>query len=617
MTYSLFRKGYTNLYSTEKLDDFDELCDILSQVTIGPKNGDYLVRGECVGERNDDNMASMNAIIIDGDQTLDMGKTCTPLEPVHELLKAKDIQHVIHSSYSQDIVNGIFKWRCYIACEDLIDVVALKQGTGEVISLLHDNKIMVRNVKECGVPSQPWFLPRCQDGMEHDFTCKWHDGKPWQLGSVKVLQSAGLHVAVGKSNGNGNEGAFSWDWAVGQLKSGTVHQAVKSICGWAILTTDWSDSQIKAYLVTQISALCPDPVKVKRAVETKEIDNLIKYCREKHGVFEHSSNWKDHLITAKDLKDKDFPPVVWAVDGVIPEGLTVLAGDPKVGKSLVAVDICSAIASGLHSFGNRKCTEGACLYVSLEDPERRVKARIKQQCDLWPDRFKLLTGGISQLGEGFYRQMDEMLLLWPDLRCVVIDTMAFVIPQKPQGISDYDHIYKYLDPLHRWCLNNHISVILITHTTKARIVDGENPFIGIIGSVAIQGCSDSMVMLRKNHAKSGLVAKDPSVPDGFLHIQGRELGSDLFALEFDDEGLKWAITREAEATDHTRNPNYLLIADALKSSVMGPTELSEATKINLATIKTCLTRMVKKEILIKVSKGKYGLVGVNYGGVVG
>jgi len=124
-------------------------------------------------------------------------------------------------------------------------------------------------------------------------------------------------------------------------------------------------------------------------------------------------------------------------------------------------------------------------------------------------------------------------------------------------------------------------------------------------------------MLRKNHAKSGLVAKDPSVPDGFLHIQGRELGSDLFALEFDDEGLKWAITREAEATDHTRNPNYLLIADALKSSVMGPTELSEATKINLATIKTCLTRMVKKEILIKVSKGKYGLVGVNYGGVVG
>jgi len=614
MPYSLFRGGYTTLNSTETLDDFDELCDILSQVTIGPKNGDYLVRGKCDGERNDANMTYMSAIIIDGDQTLDMAKTCTPLEPVHELLKSKDIKHVIHSSYSQDLANNIFKWRAYIPCDDLVDAGVLKQGTGEVISLLHDNGIMVRNVKEMSVPSQPWFLPRCQDGMEYDFTCKWHDGKPWQLGSIPIKQSAGLYVSE-NANNNGAGGAFSWKWAIEQFQAGTVHQGVKSICGWLIHTTDWVDSQIKSYLIELVTALCPDEIKVKRVCGTKEIDNLIQYCREKHGVFEHSSNWKDHLITAEALKDKDFPPVVWAVDGIIPEGLTVLAGDPKVGKSLVAVDICSAIASGEYSFGNRKCTEGVCLYVSLEDPERRVKARIKQQCNLWPDRFKLLTGGISQLGDGFYRQMDEMMLLWPDLRCVIIDTMAFVIPSKPQGVSDYDHIYKYLDPLHRWCINNHISIILITHTTKARIQDGENPFSGIIGSVAIQGCSDSMIMLRKNHAKEGLVAKDPDVPDGFLHIQGRELGSDLYAMEFDDEGLKWAIIREAEVSDVTKNPNYLLIADCLKDEAKGPKAISSECKINVATVKTCITRMIDKNILVKVSKGKYGVKGVNYGGV--
>jgi len=497
----------------------------------------------------------------------------------------------------------------------------LSQGVSEVISLLHENKFMVKNVREHIALSQCWFLPRCPEGLELDFYSAYHDGNPWALGSIPIIPSAKVTFISDskdpKNNGNGAGGAFSWRWAINQFLSGTVHQGVKSICGWLILTTDWSDSQIKAYLITQIQALCPDPVKVKRAVETKEIDNLIKYCREKHGVFEHSSNWKDHLITAKELKDKEFADIVWAVDGVIPEGLTVMAGDPKVGKSLVAVDICSSIASGEYAFGNRKCVEGACLYISLEDPERRVKARIEKQCDLWPDRFKLLTGGISQLGEGFYRQMDEMMLLWPDLRCVVIDTMAFVIPQKPQGISDYDHIYKYLDPLHRWCLNNHISIILITHTTKARIIDGENPFIGIIGSVAIQGCADSMLMLRKNHAKTGLMANDPDVPDGFLNIQGRELGTELLALEFDNEGLKWAITREAEVADLTRNPNFLLIADAVKETVMGPKELSEATKINLATIKTCLTRMQAKDILVKVSRGKYGLVGTDYGVIEG
>ena len=612
MTYSLFRNGYTNLHSTEKLDDFDELCDTLSQVTVGPKNGDYLVRGECTGERSDANMASMNAIIIDGDQTLDLGKTCVPLEPVHELLKAKDVRHIIHSSYSQDLANNIFKWRCYIPCNDLVDAGTLKEGAGEVVSMLHDNGIMVRNVKENSVPSQPWFLPRCQDGMEMDFSCHWHDGKPWTLGNVGIAPSAGLYNANVNDNGNGSGGAFSWDWAIGQFQAGTVHQGVKSICGWLIHTTDWVDSQIKAYLITQITALCPDEVKVKRVVETKEIDNLIKYCREKHGVFENSADWKSNLITAEALKGKEFDEIVWAVDHIVPEGLTVLAGDPKVGKSLVAVDICSAIASGEHAFGNRKCTEGTCLYVSMEDPERRIKARIRQQCDLWPESFKIQTGGMAQLGVEFYKQLDEMKMMWPDLRCIVIDTMAFIMPQKPVGVSDYDHIYKHLDPLHRWCLLNHVSIILITHTTKARIQDGENPFSGIIGSVAIQGCSDSMIMLRRNHAKEGLVAKDPDIPDGFLHVQGRELGTDVYALEFDSEALKWAITREAEITDVTKNPNYLLIADSLKNEIKGPKAISSDTQINRATVRSCLKRMVDKDTLIKTPEGLYGLKIANY-----
>jgi len=616
MKISVFDQGYTNLISNDTLEDWNELVDVLIDVKPGMKNGPYLTRGYCDGPRADTNMSSLDLIVIDGDSLIDKHGTCCPPDGVHELFKQKNITHCIHSSYSQNLVNSIFKWRMVIPCNDLVDSSALSQGVSEVISLLHENKFMVKNVREHLALSQPWFTPRCPEGFEDDFFAGYHDGEPWKLGSVPVIPTAKVtFIDSNNGNGNGTGAGFSWEWAINQLKSGTVHQAAKSICGWAILTTDWVPSQIKTYLITLISTLCPDPIKVKRATETKEIDNLIQYCREHHGIIENVANWKDHLITAKELKDKNFPPVVWAVDGIIPEGLTVLAGDPKVGKSLVAVDICSAIASGGIAFGNRQCTEGACLYVSLEDPERRVKARIEQQCNLWPERFKLLTGGISQLGEGFYRQMDEMLLLWPDLRCVVIDTMAFVIPTKPQGVSDYDHIYKYLDPLHRWCLNNHISIILITHTTKARIQDGENPFIGIIGSVAIQGCSDSMIMLRRNHAKAGLVAKDPDIPDGFLHVQGRELGTDVYALEFDDEGLKWAITREAEIKDVTANPNYLLIADCLKKEIKGPKEISSETQINVATVKTCLTRMMAKDILVKVSKGKYGVVGVDYGNI--
>jgi len=40
-----------------------------------------------------------------------------------------------------------------------------------------------------------------------------------------------------------------------------------------------------------------------------------------------------NLIIAKELQIKEFPPINWIVDDILPEGLTILAGKPKLGKS--------------------------------------------------------------------------------------------------------------------------------------------------------------------------------------------------------------------------------------------------------------------------------------------
>jgi replicative DNA helicase len=51
-------------------------------------------------------------------------------------------------------------------------------------------------------------------------------------------------------------------------------------------------------------------------------------------------------ITDAELWAKTFPPVRWAVPGIIPEGVTILAGSPKIGKSWLALGIAAAVASG-------------------------------------------------------------------------------------------------------------------------------------------------------------------------------------------------------------------------------------------------------------------------------
>ena len=43
-------------------------------------------------------------------------------------------------------------------------------------------------------------------------------------------------------------------------------------------------------------------------------------------------NWRDHSFTAAKLQRETFPPVSYCVPDLIPEGLTIIAGKPKIGK---------------------------------------------------------------------------------------------------------------------------------------------------------------------------------------------------------------------------------------------------------------------------------------------
>ncbi|OQY16642.1 MAG: hypothetical protein B6I36_10035 [Desulfobacteraceae bacterium 4572_35.1] len=390
MKISLFRGGYQTTQTDETIEDWDEFVDLVTTPEIGQKNGDYFIRGFCDGARSDGNMQSVDLIIIDGDQTLDNGSSCVPLVTAHNVIKENGYTHVIYNSFSNDLTNNIHKWRLVIPCPDITDKQDLAQGVEEVITLLHERGVMVRNVVENNTTSQPWFLPRCNEACFEDFDYRYYDKNEYRLTGFTRPSAIFNAVESGKSLDEG-QGIFSWDYVTSQFKEGTLHMGLKSACGWLILTTDWADSQIKQHLCALVEAICPDRDKVDRACNKGEIDSLIKYCRGKSGTsITAVANWKDHLISADELKGKVFPPVKWAVDGVIPEGLTVLAGDPKAGKSLMAVDICNAIASGGEAFGKQACVQGDVVYISLEDPQRRVQDRIKQQCDLWPGAFHLV-----------------------------------------------------------------------------------------------------------------------------------------------------------------------------------------------------------------------------------
>ena len=73
----------------------------------------------------------------------------------------------------------------------------------------------------------------------------------------------------------------------------------------------------------------------------------------------------------------DFPEPRWAVPGIVAEGVTVLAGAPKVGKSWLGLGLVVATATGGKALGAIDVAAGPALYLALEDtgPQAERPAR--------------------------------------------------------------------------------------------------------------------------------------------------------------------------------------------------------------------------------------------------
>ena len=99
------------------------------------------------------------------------------------------------------------------------------------------------------------------------------------------------------------------------------------------------------------------------------------------------------ISSAKALQHEVFKPMKYAVKGYVVEGVTILAGRPKIGKSWLALDWNGAIARGGFCFGDLHCIEGAILYLALEDNKRRLKSRLNKLFGSteWPENFEYAT----------------------------------------------------------------------------------------------------------------------------------------------------------------------------------------------------------------------------------
>lgn len=235
------------------------------------------------------------------------------------------------------------------------------------------------------------------------------------------------------------------------------------------------------------------------------------------------------LITrsCEDIMTTVYKPVEFVIDGLIAQGLYILAGAPKVGKSWLALDMCLSIAKGESVLG-QKTLQGTALYLCLEDSYVRIQNRLYEITDV-PTENLYFSVMSESIGNGLEEQIESFKIEHCGLKIVFIDTLQKV---RNESESSYGTDYKELSVLKALADKLEIAIIVVHHTRKCKDSD---PFNMISGSTGLSGCVDgSMVLIE---TKSGS-------RNAKLFCVGRDIENAEISLHFDSDLKKWIVTDE-------------------------------------------------------------------------
>jgi 5S rRNA maturation endonuclease (ribonuclease M5) len=184
--------------------------------------------------------------------------------------------------------------------------------------------------------------------------------------------------------------------------------------------------------------------------------------------------WQRHTTTAAELQHMRFAELAYVVPTLIPEGLTILAGRPKVGKSWLALDCCLGVGGDKAVLGGINPLHGDVLYCALEDTRRRLQRRITKLVSplstMWPERLTLATQW-RRLDQGGVDDVRAWAQGVPEPRLVVLDTLAGVRPNRTNAEQLYDSDYRALIDLHHLAGELGIAVLVLHHTRKMEADD--------------------------------------------------------------------------------------------------------------------------------------------------
>lgn len=253
-------------------------------------------------------------------------------------------------------------------------------------------------------------------------------------------------------------------------------------------------------------------------------------------------------IDADTLLSTLMDKTLFVVDGLIPQGLSVLSGSSKIGKSWLMLWLSLQVARGqpVWEFETHKSD---VLYLCLEDTYARIQNRLYKITDEAPSELRIATTSF-QIGNGLEQQIEQYLSDFPNTKLVIIDTFQKVRDSKNSGgksgmyAGDYDDVSALKNISDKYG----IAVVVVHHVRKLK--DVSDPFNEVSGSTGITGAADTNFVLKRSRANE----------TGTLLATGRDIEYQKLTLKFNSQSHLWELVERKNMEDIRREeiPKFIL-----------------------------------------------------------
>ena len=205
-----------------------------------------------------------------------------------------------------------------------------------------------------------------------------HEGSFFPYSKDKMIEDLGLEIDWIDEH----PGFTGGDNGGPQILAGKRHEEMKSL-SIKLRRSGLSGIRLHKAVMAENSARCLPPL------SESEVAKLTGWANK--NVHETSQRIEPELMNASiredfrqsiaivdgnQLKAMKLPEIKWVIRDLLPQGLCILAGSPKVGKSWLAQQLGLSVATGTTALDTFPCSKGQVLHLALEDTAARIQNRM-------------------------------------------------------------------------------------------------------------------------------------------------------------------------------------------------------------------------------------------------